>query len=236
MTLLISGRTLTVYGLEAELPGKQVQISGLVKPVVYLHIYEEEEGAAVYKLLQGKCILICISGNVWEKEFTPWPAAAIDKRQGQFSGGAPAYVRLLTETIIPEAEQRLQLNVQKRILAGYSLAGLFALYAACESHLFDGVASASGSLWYENFVEWAGNHFPRGRWDGLTTVPVYLSLGDKESRSKNVLLQQNEKVLRAVAAAWDAHNRVKVELNPGGHFQDAELRTARGILWVLGQV
>ncbi len=38
--------------------------------------------------------------------------------------------------------------------AGVSLYGLFALWASCRTHLFEGVASVSGSFWYDKFTEW----------------------------------------------------------------------------------
>ena len=237
-TLQVAGRTVDLYGSAAWSGADNnlaVQTAGAVK-IVYLHIFDAAEGAAVYEKLGGGCLVAAISGCSWENDFTPWPAPAIDKRQGKFSGGAPDYLKTLTEVIVPAVEKRLGVPVQKRIIAGYSLAGLFAVYAACASHVFDGVVSASGSLWYDGFTDWAREHYPQGSWDGLATVPVYLSLGDKESRSKNVRLQQNETALRAVAAAWEPHTRLKMELNPGGHFQDAELRTAKGIAWVVGQL
>jgi predicted alpha/beta superfamily hydrolase len=249
ITLQVAGRTVNIYGaatlggavkngstkINGAVKNDAAEISGAVK-IVYLHIFDPAEGAAVYEKLEGACILAAISGCSWENDFTPWPAPAIDKRQGKFEGGAPAYLQTLTEEIMPAVEKQVGLPIQKRIVAGYSLAGLFAVYAACVSHSFDGVASASGSLWYDGFTDWAKENYPRGRWDGLATAPVYLSLGDRESRSKNARLQQNENALRAVAASWEPHTRLKVEMNPGGHFQDAELRTAKGIAWVLSQV
>ena len=249
ITLQVAGRTVDIYSsanLDSATKNGLSDMGGANKndaagtggavKIVYLHIFDAAEGAAVFEKLGGGCLLAAISGCSWEDDFTPWPAPAIDKRQGKFSGGAPAYLKILTEEIMPAVEKQLGVPVQHRLIAGYSLAGLFAVYAACASAVFDGVVSASGSLWYDGFTDWAQEHYPRGRWDGLATAPVYLSLGDKESRSKNTRLQQNETALRAVAAAWEPHTRLKVELNPGGHFQDAELRTAKGIAWALGQL
>ena len=227
VTVQVAGCTINLYG--------SANLSG-ANPIVYLHIFDPAEGADVYEKLGGGCLLAAISGCSWEKDFTPWPAPAIDKRQGKFEGGAAAYLKILTEEILPAVEKQVGVPIAKRVIAGYSLVGLFAVYAACASHSFDGVVSASGSLWYDGFTDWAREHYPQGRWDGMATAPVYLSLGDRESRSKNARLQQNETALRAVATAWESHTRLKVEMNPGGHFQDSELRTAKGIAWVLGQL
>jgi hypothetical protein len=114
ITLQVAGRTVNIYGaatlggavkngstkINGAVKNDAAEISGAVK-IVYLHIFDPAEGAAVYEKLEGACILAAISGCSWENDFTPWPAPAIDKRQGKFEGGAPAYLQTLTEEIMP---------------------------------------------------------------------------------------------------------------------------------------
>ena len=47
------------------------------------------------------------------------------------------------------------------VIAGYSLAGLFALWAAWNSGYFRRVASVSGSLWYPGFTDYIRNNEPK---------------------------------------------------------------------------
>lgn len=68
-------------------------------------------------------------------------------------------------------------------LAGYSLARLFAIYAACKTDFFSRIVSASGSLWFPGFEEYAKFH------DFIKKpVCIYLSLGDIEAKAKNKVL------------------------------------------------
>ncbi len=115
------------------------------------------------------------------------------------------------------------------ILAGYSLAGLCALYALYRTALFSGAISASGSLWFPGFLDYAvSRSFPR------LPERVYLSLGDRESRSRNLLMRRVEENSRAFCALLEKQGvDCRFERNPGNHFQDPEERLAKGIAWIL---
>lgn len=63
------------------------------------------------------------------------------------------------------------------IIGGYSLAGLFALWAAYQTDTFKAVAAASPSIWFPGFVD-----FMKDR--EIHTKRVYLSLGDKEEKTR----------------------------------------------------
>ena len=82
----------------------------------------------------------------WNDALSPWKSPAVWGKQG-FGGKAADTLRFLTEQIIPSLKQRFDLpeNV-KIILGGYSLAGLFALWASTQTNLFYGVAAASPSV------------------------------------------------------------------------------------------
>jgi len=69
-------------------------------------------------------------------------------------------------------------------IAGYSLAGLFALYALYHTDVFECAASISGSLWFPDFKEYVFSHEMRRKPEKL-----YLSLGDKEARTRNQYLK-----------------------------------------------
>ena len=84
---------------------------------------------------------------------SPWEAPAVWGKQG-FGGNAGGTLRFLTEQVVPTLKQQFNLpeNV-KIILGGYSLAGLFALWTSTQTNLFYGVAAASPSV---GFPEWMG--------------------------------------------------------------------------------
>ena len=67
-----------------------------------------------------------------------------------------------------------------RGVAGYSLAGLFALWALWQTDVFERAASASGSLWFPSFIDYA-----RERTMTLRPTPPILSLGKKETKTPN---------------------------------------------------
>ena len=70
------------------------------------------------------------------------------------TGGADDYLRLLIEEIIPTAEKEIDGVPRWRGIAGYSLAGLFSLYAIYRTDLFSLVGSMSGSLWFPGMKEY----------------------------------------------------------------------------------
>lgn len=70
---------------------------------------------------------------------------------------------------------------QKLILGGYSLAGLFALWSAYQTDLFSGIVAASPSVWYPDWMEYA-------QANQVKTSALYLSLGDREERTRNLIM------------------------------------------------
>ena len=114
-------------------------------------------------------------------------------------------------------------------LGGYSLAGLFALWAGYQSDLFDGIAAASPSVWYPNWANFAQSHT-------MLTPLAYLSLGDKEERTRNQVMAQVGKNIRLqhqLLAKQLGDDRCVLEMNHGGHFVDPAGRTARAFAWLL---
>ena len=124
--------------------------------------------------------LIAISGLDWNREMCPWDCPPPFKKSPPCTGGAGAYLRLLTDSILPAAEERLSVPPRWRGIAGYSLAGLFAVFALGGTDLFLRAGSISGSLWFPGIREYLFSHPPKRRPDRL-----YFSLGDRESKTRN---------------------------------------------------
>jgi len=196
-------------------------------PVVYTH-FSEDEGAAAAALLEGVPVVLVSAEVDWNNDLSPWPAPRAYRGGAAFGGGAPAYLRQLTGEILPRAEAELGLVPPWRGIAGYSMAGLFALYALFAADLFSRAASMSGSLWYDGFAEYLeGRRPPRlpGR--------VYLSLGEKESLSRSPRLAAVGSCTRRAAALFEGWGvDCRFESSPGGHFDDVARRTAAGIGWI----
>ena len=117
----------------------------------------------------------------WNDELSPWEAPAVWGKES-FGCNAADTLRFLTEQVVPTLKQQFNLpeNV-KIILGGYSLAGLFALWASTQTNLFYGVAAASPSVWFPDWME-----FEQQR--PIQTQHIYLSLGDKEEHTKNAVM------------------------------------------------
>ena len=163
----------------------------------------------------------------WNDALSPWEAPAVWGKQG-FGGKAGETLCLLTEQIIPSLKQQFRLPEDvKIILGGYSLAGLFALWASTQTDLFYGVAAASPSVWFPSWMEFE-QQYP------MQTQRVYLSLGDKEECTKNTVMAVVGNNIRTLHSQLTARGTdCTLQWNSGGHFKDADLRTARAFRWVM---
>ena len=172
-------------------------------------------------------LFVAVPAESWNDALSPWKSPAVWGKQG-FGGKAADTLRFLAEQVVPTLKQQLRLpeNV-KIILGGYSLAGLFALWASTQTDLFYGVAAASPSVWFPDWME-----FERQR--PIQAQRIYLSLGDKEERTKNIVMAvvgDNIRTLHSQLIARGAD--CTLEWNSGGHFKDADLRTAKAFRWVM---
>ncbi len=175
--------------------------------------------------------LVAISGLEWDHDMAPWDIPPISKDDTPCTGGADDYLHLLTEKIMPQVENMVPGEPSWRGLAGYSLAGLFAVYAIYRTALFSRIASMSGSLWFPDFKEFALTHQLKRKPEHL-----YFSLGDKECKSRNVYLKIVQSNTEELAAFYK--NRqidTEFQLNPSNHFVEAVKRSAQGIQWLLSR-
>ena len=216
-TFVADGKTVSVFS--AAEPGA---------PVVYLNTFGEE-GQAVFDALTAAggpaLTLVTISGLDWDRDMSPWDSPAVFKSAAPFAGGADDYLRLLVEEIVPAAERLLPATPIWRGIAGYSLAGLFAVYALYRTDVFSRAASVSGSLWFPGFREYVLSHAPLRQPDC-----VFFSLGDRESKTRNPVLrtvQENTEALCEFYRGQGIHTAF--QLNPGGHHDHPAQRTAAGI-------
>lgn len=164
----------------------------------------------------------------WNAELSPWRADPVFGKEA-FGDGAGKTLRFVEETLIPAVHSKIPaLSGKETILGGYSLAALFALWASYESGAFSGIAAASPSVWFPGWMDYAKERKYKAK-------KVYLSLGDQEEKTRNrVMATVGERILEYadILSAQGVENTL--EWNPGNHFRDADLRTAKAFLWCLG--
>lgn len=220
---------------EFAIEGKKITVypsSAADRPVIYLNTFSDEGKHIYHKLLRQKCpdfTLVTICGLNWDHDLSPWQAPAIFSGDSDFQGKADSFLALFTGKIIPQAEAETDGKIPWRGIAGYSLAGLFAIYSLFRTDLFLRAASISGSLWFPHFKEYVLS----GK---LRCLPecVYFSLGSKECRAKNPYLKTVQNNTEEIAAFFKSQNINTVfQLNQGGHYTDTAARSAAGIRWIL---
>ena len=203
-------------------------------PVIYLNTFSDE-GQKVYEATQAAgCppfTLVAISDLDWNHDMVPWDSPPAFKNAEPCTGGADDYLRLLTEGIIPTAEKEITGVPSWRGIVGYSLAGLFALYAIYWTDLFSRVGSMSGSLWFPGMKDYIFSHEPK-RWPDC----MYFSLGDKESKTRNSVLRNVRQSTEEIRTFYQGKGIDTVfHQNPGNHYNHAVERTAAGLCWLLSR-
>lgn len=195
------------------------------KPDVVMYLHADPADACELSERTG-ITLVSIDGIDWSRDLTPWPGKAVFRGQEDFGGGGHAYIERLKREIIPFAEAQLSVRPVSRMIAGYSLAGMFAVYAALEEGLFDGAASVSGSLWYDGFSGYVRSRTPNVR-------RAYFSVGDRERMGRNRAFHSIEERTAEIEEYFRFNGcRTAFELNPGGHFDDPPGRLARAVRWL----
>lgn len=222
---------------EFTIGGKSVSVFPGIEPgapVIYLNTYSSE-GQQVFQAAQAvgcpPFTLAAIGNLDWNRDMAPWDSPAAFRGGEPFTGGADDYLRLLVEEILPRTEKNLMGAPAWRGIVGYSLAGLFALYAIYQADIFSRVGSISGSLWFPGWREYVLTHQPKRPPDC-----VYFSLGDRESKTRNPVLINIGRNTEDICKHYRAMGTDTVfQLNPGNHFDHPVERTAAGITWLLSR-
>ena len=191
----------------------------LVQPVDDHDMEVIENEVRLIKELSGKDFrLIAWQVENWNKDLSPWKAPAVFGNE-DFGDGAEGTLRAL----LPLCDD----SEKTYYIGGYSLAGLFALWAAYQTDVFKGVAAASPSMWFPGFTDYMKSG--EARCDA-----VYLSLGDKESKARNqVMATVADHMSDAQEILKTKGVDVAFEWNQGNHFREADLRTAKAFAWLL---
>lgn len=154
----------------------------------------------------------------WNLYLSPWYSRCVFSKGDDFGGKADEFLKELVDIVS-------SMDYEKKVIAGYSLAGLFSLYACMNTDIFDGCVCCSGSLWYPDFVSYVRSH-------PVQCDHVYLSLGKKEKNTKNMVMRNVEKCTFEVYETLHSECHVMFEYNEGGHFDHISERLEKGITWM----
>lgn len=210
----------------------------------------ESEVAEIQRLTDTPFCLLAVKVQQWNRDLSPWKAPAVFGTEA-FGGEAG---KTLAEVL-----QYCKEPGKTYIIGGYSLAGLFALWAAYQTDVFAAVAAASPSVWFPGFIDYMKQHPSKagreldlgagkaveatdGLGAGLGARPaygpavnaVYLSQGDKEEKTRNPVMATVGSCIKE-AYEWLKESGMDtiLEWNQGNHFKDADLRTAKAFAWAM---
>jgi|GEM_PF-123107 len=178
----------------------------------------EKEVKEIKRLSNKDFCLVALEVDDWNKDLSPWKAPAVFGKE-DFGGGA--------EATLKEVLDLCKDNSKEYICGGYSLGALFSLWVACKTGSFVGVAAASPSVWYPGFLDYMKK-------EEIKTGRVYLSLGDKEAKTKNRIMSTVADCMEEARRVLDSRGVETIfEWNPGNHFKDPEERTAKAFAKVI---
>jgi predicted alpha/beta superfamily hydrolase len=177
----------------------------------------DQEVEAIKELSDKPFSLVAFMIKDWNQELTPWAAPPVFGKT-PFGDGAEKTLEFITNQLLPEVQE----NITHLILGGYSLAGLFALWAGYQADRFEGIAAASPSVWYPQWIDYASKNI-------LLAKSAYLSLGDKEEKAKNPIMAQVGNAIRTQHELLTEQEVITtLEWNAGNHFVDSDKRMAKG--------
>ena len=192
--------------------------------------------------------LVSVSVDLWEENFSPWCAPRVFAKGPNFGDGAQKTLDALINQVVPWAESELTDPPAYRVLVGYSLAGLFSLWAGvsqsgtpqqiargCQpddtpTPTFQRIGAVSGSFWFPGLLDYVDQQL-RGGAVGLTHA--YLSLGDREARTPNPQIMHVRENAEFLASKLEKAGIASTfELNRGNHFQNVEGRMQKALDWL----
>ena len=216
----IGGRTCRLFGSDAP-------ACILVQPSArHENATLAAEAGRLAELSAVPFVLATVELADWTLDLMPWRDGNIsrDPEAGIHAQETLAYV--LT-ALMPELRERF--GPLPAILGGYSLGGLFALWASTQTDTFRAVAAASPSVWIRDWVPFARKHVPLAE-------DVYLSLGDREEHVRNQSIARvgdNIRTQYGLLQEQLGPEHCTLEWEPGNHFTDNEGRLARAFAWCI---
>ena len=221
-------------------------------PVVYL-LGDAADNSPIQ--IPAGVSLVNVGVEQWEENFSPWCAPRVFAKGPNFGDGAQKTLNTLINQVIPWTESELTEPPAYRALVGYSLAGLFSLWAGVSPQVargcqpgtatgapaapqlsapastFQRIGAVSGSFWFPGLLDYVDQQLSGGV-VGLTHA--YLSLGDREARTPNPQIMHVRENAEFLASKLEnAGITATFELNRGNHFQNVEGRIQKALNWLV---
>ena len=187
------------------------------------------EAGMIAELSGVPSVLATIELEDWTVDLMPWWDGNVSRDPEAGKHGQETLEYLLS-ALVPELRERF--GPLPLILGGYSLGGLFALWASMQTDTFQAVAAASPSVWIHGWLPFARKHVPLAE-------DIYLSLGDREEQVKNQAIARVGDNLRAHYALLQEQigpEHCTLVWEQGNHFTDNEGRLARAFAWCLRRI
>ena len=226
-------------------------------PIVYL-LGDVADNSPIQ--VPGGVSLVNVGADLWEENFSPWCAPRVFAKGPNFGDGAQKTLDTLIDQVIPWTESDLTEPPAYRVLVGYSLAGLFSLWAGvsqpatpqqvargCQSddvpsqsgapHVdapvatFQRIGAVSGSFWFPGLLDYVDQQLKGGVVD---LTHAYLSLGDREAQTPNPQIMHVRENAELLASKLESAGITSTfKLNRGNHFQNVEGRMQKALDWLV---
>lgn len=218
---------LSIAGRPCRLSGSETPDCFLIQPSArHENGSLDSEVSQLSALTSKPFLLVTIELANWTLDLMPWPDGNISRNPDAGKHGQETLDYILQDLL---SELERSYGPRPVILGGYSLGGLFALWASCQTDRFQAIAAASPSVWIHGWIPFAKKHMPMAK-------AIYLSLGDREEHVKNQAIARVGDNLRAY------YEMLRSQLGPehstlvweeGGHFNENAGRLARAFAWCM---
>ena len=219
----IRRETFSAGGADCVSYGRGVPEILFLQPVDRRDEGADREAAAIAAGTDVPFLLVTLPVEDWDRDLSPWPAPPVFGKE-PFGGGAGALLERVLVEVLPSVRKRARADEIPAVLGGYSLAGLFSLWAAYETDAFTAAAAVSPSVWFDGWTGYARSRAPKAGY-------IYLSLGDAEEKARNrTLAAVGDRIREQHAILLGQGVPCMLEWNAGNHFADPDGRTAKGFL------
>ena len=138
---------------EEQLNGKTIVVVGEASDICIVQPLERRELALLQNELDQinieadgtEYLFVGMEITDWNGDLSPWESKAVFSNKA-FSGNAASTLRFIEEQLLPYLQVKYGLRDDTRyLLGGYSLAGLFAIWASLQTDLFVGLSACDNT-------------------------------------------------------------------------------------------
>ena len=184
----------------------------------------ESEASKIAAATEAPFVLVTFEVEDWTLDLMPWPDRNISREEDL---RASVTLNFILQSLLPALEGMY--GTLPVIIGGYSLGGLFALWASTFTDRFCAVAAASPSLWIRDWIPFVRKHPP-------LASSIYLSLGEREEHVRNQAIAKVGDCIRETYQLLTESRHCILVWEDGNHFTDNDGRLARAFAWCLKEM